>query len=65
MKNGKLIGMFLCLCSAVIMAFFFAGVYSVFKGGPEKKEIISQLTNERDVWMKRAKELDRYVRSKG
>lgn len=61
-KNIALIVMF--LFSAAIMIFTVIGVYDAFWNVPAKCEKIAELTDERDLWQARAKELEKYVETR-
>ena len=51
----------LFLCSACLTVFFVIGVYDAFWNVPAKVAEIAELTDERDHWQARAKELDKYI----
>lgn len=60
----RLVWLGLFLCSAAIMIFCVIGVYDAFWNVPGKRVEIAELTDQRDVWQARAKELDKYIETR-
>jgi len=54
----------LILCLWAIIFFFLIGVYATFWSVPEKRAEIVVLTDQRDIWQCRAKELEEYIETR-